>query len=138
MTSVVLDASITLGALCHDEQNARCMAILENAVKSSASVPPLWAIEVGNILEVKHRQKRLSFEDVADIQAFIGGFEHWIDVDQPMQNALAAAALARKYTLTVYDAAYLELALRINAPLATLDTALAKAARKAGVRVLPE
>ncbi len=45
--------------------------------------------------------------------------------------------LARRHGLSSYDASYLELALRTGVPLATLDTDLARAARKAGVRRFP-
>jgi len=47
-------------------------------------------------------------------------------------------ALARTYGLTSNDAAYLELAMRTSLPLATLDGDLRSAAKKAGVRCLPE
>lgn len=137
MAAIVLDASVTLAALCHDELNRDCMAIVEQAIASGAAVPPLWAVEVCNILEVKLRQKKLSSSEVAEIQTVLSAYESWIESGSSLNNAIAAAVLARKHNLTVYDGAYLELALRLKLPLATLDTRLAQAARASGVDVLP-
>ena len=43
--------------------------------------------------------------------------------------------LADRYQLTLYDASYLELALRAQLPLATLDDRLARAARQSGIQM---
>ncbi|MBM3608388.1 MAG: type II toxin-antitoxin system VapC family toxin [Alphaproteobacteria bacterium] len=137
MTAIVLDAFVTLAALCHDEFNHDCMAIVEQAIASGAAVPPLWAVEVCNILEVKPRQEKLAASEVTEIQAILSAYESWIESGSPLNNAIAAAVLARKHNLTVYSASYLEPALRLKLPLATLDTRLAHAARQAGIVTLP-
>lgn len=102
-------------------------------------VPALWAIEIANGLAVAERRGRCTLQDCEKFLALIGALPVLQDSRQDSRDPGPAAAevfqAARKYALTAYDAAYLELALREGALLATLDDALRKAARKAGVRL---
>lgn len=135
--TLVLDASVTIAALCPDEDNRDCVELLEYAAVTKASVPSLWACEVCNILEVKGRQKKISRKDIELIHKLLRTYEAWIELGDPIARAIAASTLADKYKLSVYDATYLELALRLRLPLATLDKRLATAASQAGIEVLP-
>jgi predicted nucleic acid-binding protein len=101
--------------------------------EDDAVVPVLWWFEVRNVLIVNERRGRVSEAETARV------LRDWSKLDiaidrSPDENAVIA--LARRHRLTVYDAAYLELALRHGIELATLDVALAAAARREGVAVV--
>ena len=94
-------------------------------------MPLLWWFEVRNVLVINERRGRI---DPPGSAAFLADLETLpISFDRQSDSA-TVLALAREHRLTVYDAAYLELARRLEAPLATLDRRLAAAARAAGVR----
>src|SRR5206468_299434 len=98
--------------------------------------PDLWSLEIANLLALAERKKRIT---VADTTAFIELLDSIsLSVDPEMsQRALGEIlGLSRSHGLTAYDAAYLELAMRLGVPLATRDEVLRKAAKKAGVRLL--
>jgi predicted nucleic acid-binding protein len=96
-------------------------------------VPALWWFEVRNALAVNERRGRLGEADTA---AFLRALARLsIGFDRSPDEA-ALLALARRHRLTVYDAAYLELAQREGLPLATLDAALRDAAAASGVALL--
>jgi len=96
-------------------------------------VPQLWWYEVRNTLIVSERRGRLTPVDTSGFLRDLG--DMLIEVDQEPSDA-SVLALARTHTLTVYDAAYLELAIRRGLPLATLDKDLLKAAKKERVPLL--
>ena len=101
-----------------------------------AVVPAHWHAEVANALLMAVRRRRIPAEDV---HQFLEDLEILpIRVDPSTQNRVRAGILplAEQYGLTVYDAAYLELAIRESLPLATLDNDLRKASRAAGVSLV--
>ncbi len=137
MKMLVIDGSIALGFVLKDEQGAlalKAFGALETGV--AACVPAHWSAEVGNGLIMAERRKRASQSDITEAQDLIFSLPITIDDAPARRVAGATTALARQYGLTVYDAAYLELAMRKGATLATADKALAKAAQAAGVPVL--
>jgi predicted nucleic acid-binding protein len=96
-------------------------------------VPNLWHLEIANILISGERRGRCTPADVVAWFGFLGGLPITAD-DQPSTAAWAETTrLARTHNLSAYDAAYLELALRLAIPLATLDQRLGTAAHAAGV-----
>lgn len=108
--------------------------VLDSLKTHQAIVPGLWALEAANVV-AKSESKGLMAE--ARTQAFVASLGRLnIVVDQATaRHALGETLnLARRYALSAYDAAYLELALRAALPLATLDADLLKAAKKAGVK----
>lgn len=131
----VLDASITACWAFHDEDHPLADAALTRIRTDQAVAPTLWWFEVRNILIVNERRKRI--REVATA-AFLRDITTLaIDLDiTPETNEILR--LARAHQLSVYDAAYLELALRKNIPLATLDTDLIKAARSESVSIVGE
>lgn len=137
MKELVLDSSATLGFLLEDErfpESLNALAVLEAGIPTH--VPGLWWWETANALLMAERRRRMTSAVVdTTLQVF-----HTLPVitdDQPESRLTHRSfALARKYDLTVYDAAYLELALRRRSALATLDKALARAAKAAGVELL--
>jgi len=120
----LLDRSVTMAWVFPDEANESTDALRESLVKDSAVVPVLWPIEVGNVLLVATRRGRLTEADwpriLDDLQALP------IDIDRESCARVLDTVLpvANEHDLSVYDAMYLELALRLRLPLATLDQEL--------------
>ncbi|WP_109484855.1 type II toxin-antitoxin system VapC family toxin [Occallatibacter savannae] len=134
--SLVLDCSATLAWIFPDETTKPIQTLFEQVVEQGALVPNLWRIEVANSLTMAVRSGRFteeertsSLKDLADLE-IAQDEETWSRV---WNDTLSLADL---YRLTVYDATYLELALRLSIPLATLDADLRKAARSARVTLL--
>lgn len=100
---------------------------------SSAVVPAIWWYEIRNILLVNERRNRISSEDSHQFLSDLSGFE--IEV-RPVENSQSTIDLARQQKLSVYDAAYLALAVDLKLPIATLDEALQPAARSVNVPLL--
>lgn len=133
---IVIDASITLSWFFADEALPARRAVLERVLAEGATAPHQWLMEAANVLVMGRRRERLDDAGLAASLAAIMSLpvhteSNSVDVVQ------AAVELAERRKLTVYDAAYLELARRRKLPLATLDEELAVAARAEGVAVLP-
>ena len=133
--AVVVDASI-VGCWCFpDEANPVADVAFDEVGAAGVIVPALWWFEVRNLLLMNERRGRLDVAGTAKFLIDLGGLPIQIDREPDSGTTFA---LARAHRLTFYDAAYLELALRRDAPLATLDRRLAAAARAAAVRLLGE
>jgi predicted nucleic acid-binding protein len=129
----VLDASVVLAILLPDEHSPRADALIAGLVPGQAWGPQHWPLEVADGLLTAVRRRRIddrfrrgALEDAALIPVQIAG-----DTSALAWSTLSD--LAVRHALTVYDAAYLELARRRRMPLATLDGQLAKAARADGI-----
>jgi predicted nucleic acid-binding protein len=98
-----------------------------------ALVPALWLYEVTNVIELATRKGRITEEKAGAFLEILGDLP--IEIENPSRPLAFTSirALANRYKLTAYDASYLELAVRHNLPLATLDNALAQAAHAADV-----
>ena len=132
--SVVLDSSITLSWYFEDERTEASHAVLQLVAEEGAVVPPLWRFEVANGLQMAVRRKRIdaafrdaSLEDLMKLEVAT-------DPDSDAHTWSASVQIADLHHLTVYDAAYLELAQRRRMRLATLDAALIKAG---GIAMVP-
>jgi len=99
-------------------------------------VPVLWRHEVSNAVVIAERRGRLSAEKVRTLAEDLDDFALSVEIDSAMVRTSVLIDTARRTHLTVYDAAYLELAGRRGLPLATLDDALAEAARRYGVSMI--
>lgn len=134
--SLVLDSSVTLAWIYEDETTDSIRKVFAVLHDGGAWVPTHWSLEVANVLEMGVRRGRhdAAFRDaaLADLQLL----PLTLDPDTPRQAWSATLRLAERHRLTIYDAAYLELAQRIRMPLATLDKHLNLAARAEGVIVL--
>ncbi len=134
--SLVLDSSATLAWIFGDETTKAIRQIFETVANDGAVVPSLWRLEVANSLTVAVRRGRIeaTFRDaaLADLTLLDITTDQLTD-GQAWRETLA---LAETFGLTLYDAAYLELAQRRKLPLATLDRQLHDAALKAGTRTL--
>ena len=129
---LVLDASTTIAwALAESD---RCAAQVWERMKSDhALVPTLWWFELRNALVVNERRGRITEQQTA---RFLRNVERLAITVDSTPDESGVLTLARRYRLTVYDAAYLELASRNALPLATLDAMLAIAARSEGVHLI--
>ena len=125
----VVDASVAASWVLPDERHAVAERALARAEEDAAIAPWLLWFELRNILMVAERRKRLEADKTEEALQLLARLSIALD-DAP--DELAVMALARRHRLTVYDAAYLELSLRKGIPLATVDAALADAARSEG------
>jgi predicted nucleic acid-binding protein len=129
----VLDASVTITWAMRDEHHPLADLAAIRLQTESAVVPTIWWYEVQNMLVVNERRQRIL--PAASAQFLLG--LNLLPIKMlPIAWDSNAPELARNYGLTVYDASYLELALRESLPLATLDKALRTAAEAAGVPLL--
>jgi predicted nucleic acid-binding protein len=131
----VLDTSVAISWFFEDEAGEYTVAVLESLTEWEAVVPSLWPLEVANVLLVAERRRRCSEAEAARFIELLESLPIAVDDDTARRAPHGTYQLAREYALTAYDAAYLELAMRLGAPLATLDRQLAEAAVKAGVTV---
>jgi len=132
----VLDNSVAMRWLLPNtrpEDNVYASKVLNALVDRQALVPALWALEAANVI-AKAEGKGLITEARSQIFLDLLGHLNILDDKATATNALSQTLnLARRYKLSAYDAAYLELALRSGLPLATLDADLALAANASGV-----
>ena len=133
----VVDASIAMSWYFDDEKSPGSDRILEAVGQSGATVPGHWRLEIANSLRTAVNRGRVTPAYRNAVLDALSGLPIEIDPETVRHAWGATLALADKHRLTPYDAAYLELALRRNLPLATLDKALLAAAATEGVEVLP-
>lgn len=126
--SLVLDSSVTLAWVYSAETTGAISDVLARVTESGAWVPALWRLEIGNVLEMGVRKGRTdaAFRDAALADLVL--LPITVDPETDRHAWGATAKLAIRHRLTLYDAAYLELARRRSLPLATLDQDLRTAA----------
>jgi predicted nucleic acid-binding protein len=132
----ILDASITLAWCFSDESTPTTTVLLEQLDHATAYVPELWPLEIGNILISAERRKRISYAKITEFLTLLQHLNIKIDNETSMRGFREILSLAHSEHLTTYDAAYLELAMRLGFPLATKDLQLVKAAKKLGVELI--
>ncbi len=138
MNSFVLGCSVAVAWLLEDERIPEADALLDRLDDGGeAVVPGLWRFELGNVLAGAERRSRISGTGIARCLGILARLPIVTDAQTDERALRETLELARREYLTSYDAAYLELAMRRGLPLATLDRPLARAARRAGVVVLP-
>ena len=132
----VVDCSIAMAWLFHDEATPKTTALLNRLATETALVPAWWFIEITNVLAMAERKGRITAREsdafIADLSKL--GIER--DNEAPDRAFTHLFALCRTHRLTSYDAIYLDLAARRSLPLATLDEDLRKAAKKLGMTLL--
>ncbi|MGH2359795.1 MAG: type II toxin-antitoxin system VapC family toxin [bacterium] len=133
----VLDCSVALAWALPDEGASAADSVLDRLVQDMAVVPPIWPLEVGNVLLVALKRGRIPRSDFLQIVRRLKELPVLIDDDSTEHALSGTIELADQFSLTTYDAAYLELARRRSLPLATLDDRLRKACVSAGVAALP-
>jgi predicted nucleic acid-binding protein len=119
-----------------DEQTDIILEVFEFIAQFGAVVPQLWRIENANSLKVGIRRRRITMEDRSGILADLDDLPILADDETRDRAWVETLALADKHRLTLYDATYLELALRLSLSLATLDDDLRNAAQREAVTLL--
>ncbi len=136
MTDLVLDPSVALTWCFKNEATAAGDRVLERLADEAASVPAIWHLEIANVLALSKRRGRIT---QANSSQFIGLLETLviiIDEETPSRALGRVLDFARAERLTAYDAAYLELAMRLAIPLASKNADLCDAAERLGISVL--
>jgi predicted nucleic acid-binding protein len=129
----VLDCSVTLAWFFEDEADAYAEAVEDSLASTTAVVPALWPLQVGNAALVGERRKRATEAKVTHFLTLLESLPIRADDETAARAWQETLQLARAHKLSVYDAAYLELAMRRGLPLATLDECLKAAAAAVGV-----
>ena len=127
--SLVLDCSATLAWLYPDETTGAIRQAFDIVAAEGCHVPILWRLEVANGLTIAVRRGRISSGFRSDALRVLGLLPIATDPETGAQAWTTGLQLADRFGLTLYDAAYLELAQRLSLPLASLDTALRDAAQ---------
>ena len=133
MRSAVIDCSTAMAWAMMDESSAIAEFALERLRVAGGVAPQLWWAELRNALLIAERRGRTTPAITDAALAALDALP--VRLDHKPQGPMVLR-LAREHELTVYDALYLELALRETRPLATLDRKLARAAEAAGATVL--
>lgn len=135
MNAIVVDASFAGLIILPDETTPELASALGDRLAEHPNlVPAHWHLEIASLLLKAQRQRRISTLAIA--LEILGGWRIEIDREGAASAWTETLALAQEHRLTAYDAAYLELAVRRRAALASVDGALVKAARGIGVDVL--
>ena len=131
----VVDNSVVMTWCFEDEVNNYADEILDSMEKMSAIVPAIWPLELGNVLLVAERRKRLTAGDSSRFLALLSELPIVVEQETPERMLKEIFSLARGAKLSSYDASYLDLAVRLGLPIATLDKNLIRAAKKIRVPV---
>jgi len=131
--ALVLDSSVCLAWFFPDERTGFTDTALEVAAQEECWVPSVWRLEFPNALLVAERRRRVSRAE--RLQMLDEASRLGMRVDTLVHDIRQISTLADQHGLSTYDAAYVELALRLASPMITLDKELAAAAAAAGVVV---
>jgi predicted nucleic acid-binding protein len=134
--ALVVDCSVAMAWLFHDEATPKTEALLNRLTTEIALVPAWWFIEITNVLTIAERRGRITATQSDAFIADLGKLGIERDDEATNRAFTHLLALCRTHRITSYDAIYLDLAIRRSLPLATLDDDLRKAAKKLGVPVL--
>jgi predicted nucleic acid-binding protein len=129
----VLDCSLTMAWYFKDGADAYAKSVRKSLIKLNAIVPGLWPLEVANILVLGERRQRSTEAEASKWLSYLQMLPIRVDDETPARAWSDILRVARMYSLSAYDAAYLELAIRLGLPLASLDDKLKATAVSAGV-----
>ncbi len=135
MADFVIDNSIVMSWCFADEENGYADLVLSRLESQEACVPAIWPLEVGNVLLVAERRKRLSEADSVRFLELLHDLPITVIQEPPERMCREIVALARVQKLSTYDASYLDLAMRKGLPVATLDSALQEGAENCEVHL---
>lgn len=132
----VIDNSVVMTWCFVDQNSQHSEYILDKLENATAFVPSVWPLEVGNVLLVAEREKRIGEADSTRFIALLAELPLIVDQEPPERMIKEIFALARKHNLSSCDASYLDLAMRKGLPFATFDTNLLAAAKRCKVPIL--
>jgi predicted nucleic acid-binding protein len=130
----VLDTSVAAGWFLENQASVYTEAVGAMLQEDRAVVPAVWELEVTNVLRTACMRRTMNAQAAQLVLTQIAVLP--IEVDREPVLRAELLALAIRFGLSTYDAAYLELALRLQLPVATLDSALREAALASGVGVV--
>jgi predicted nucleic acid-binding protein len=136
--TLVIDASVALAWVFEDEKSSVADEVLRRVVAEGAYAPSLWRLEIANVLWTSVRRKRCDESYATRSLDHLERLQITIDQETDSHAWGRTRALSTEFDISVYDAAYLELAMRRQGTLVTLDRALATAARRAALDVIHE
>ena len=136
MTAYVIDASAMLAWCFADEQPNDPLGLLRELKQGGMAAPVHWPLELTNIIWNSEKRGRINVADARSFIQMVEGLSVTIDFETPRRAWSDIIALARTEKLTSYDAAYLELALRLRATLVSKDAALLRAAKRNTLQTL--
>jgi predicted nucleic acid-binding protein len=136
VTCCVLDSSIALAWVLPGEGDAHIERLLDEVAATGGAAPGLWPLEIGNVLLQAEKARRITLMERRQALGQLAALPVQIDPDTAAQAWGQTLSLAEAQGLTIYDASYLELALRLHLPLASLDRKLCAAANACGLIVL--
>lgn len=136
MSAFVLDCSVTMAWAFDDEEEPSAAAVRDRLTSGEAFAPWLWTLEVCNALLVAERRGRLGADEADEFVDLLGMLPIRVEATPAGRLLPEVLALGRRTGLSAYDASYLDLALRLGVPLATVDGRLRAAAEGEGVRLL--
>lgn len=134
MSSFIVDASVAAAWLFEDELHEGAEALFAELDEGNVFVPQHWHLEVRNALLVGERRGRITSEQINASLSYLRDLPLRTDTQADLDAALDLARIRR---LSLYDAVYLELALRRRVALATLDSRLQQAASAEGLETMP-
>ena len=134
--SLVLDSSAALAWFYEDEVGPAIEQVQNRVVAGGAVVPAIWHLETANGLQMSVRRGRISESQRDGALTELASLSIVVDQETALRAWSETLALSTRFALTVYDAAYLELARRRGLPLASLDGELRAAGQRLGVELL--
>lgn len=134
MNALVVDCSVTMAWIFEAERDRYAIDALDAVAVSRVSVPPIWSLEVANVLRTARTSLRISDDQITKALTMLRSLE--FEVAASELGPAEWYEFANRHDLTPYDAAYLELALRRGARLVTKDQRMRRAAELAGVALL--
>ena len=130
---LVLDCSIVMAWYFADESSEYADQVARQLPQQAAFVPLNWPLEIANVLLMGERRKRSTQAQAARLLKTLEGLPITIDDETNLHAWNTTLSLARAHDMTAYDAAYLELAMRRELPLASIDDKLKAAAKAVGL-----
>ena len=124
----VIDNSVVMSWCFEGEGDPYAEAVLESLADGEAFVPGIWALELGNVLLVAERKKRLTRASAVRFLELVIGLPLTVEQEMPRRTLREIVSLARDQKLSTYDASYLDLAMRLGLPISTLDASIRKSA----------
>ncbi|MCA9415364.1 MAG: type II toxin-antitoxin system VapC family toxin [Candidatus Omnitrophica bacterium] len=113
-----------------DESSEYADKVLESLENCEAVVPSIWPLEVGNVLLVAERRNRIDEASSTHFLEILNALPIQVEPEPPDRIFTRILSLARKHEMSTYDASYLDLALRLDVQIATLDESLRRTTKK--------
>lgn len=135
MADFVIDNSVVMAWCFGDEISSYADNVLTSLESKEAIVPAVWPLEIGNVLVVAERRKRLHETDSVRFLALVDDLPIRVVQESAGRMSKEILFLAREQQISTYDASYLDLAMRNGLPIASQDSGLTKAAERCRVQL---